>query len=292
MNKFPPKLTFAALCGVSLILWHRPLLDTFALAMTNDEYTHILLILPVVVALIFQARRERGFQPELWMGAAGLLLVVLLVAAGAKWGHPTTGSDVQRTIDMVSLVMWWNVSFLLCFGSRYLRAFRFPLFFLFALAPLPKIVLDPIITILQRGSTVAAQALFLLFRVPVYRDSTTLLIPGLEIDVTTECSSIRSSLILLVTTMVLAHLLLKTSWRKAFLVLIALPLSVAKNGLRIFTIGMLGSKVDPSYLTGHLHRQGGIIFLLIALAGVFVLLWILRRSETVVPPRQLHPQTP
>ena len=119
-----------------------------------------------------------------------------------------------------------------------------------------------------------------------------LLIPGLELDVTTECSSIRSSLILLVTTMVLAHLLLRTRWRKILIVLIALPLSIAKNGLRIFTIGILGSKVDPDYLTGHLHRQGGIIFLLIALAGIFVLLWILRRGESVVPAPQLRPQTP
>ena len=165
----------------------------------------------------------------------------------------------------------------------------FSLFFLFALVPLPTIAVDAIVTFLQRWSTIAAQALFLLFRVPVYREATMLLIPGLELDVTTECSSIRSSLILVVTTMVLAHLLLKSPWRKAFVVLVALPLSVAKNGLRIFTIGILGSKVDASYLTGHLHRQGGIIFLLIALAGIFVLLWILRRGETAVPPQQLRP---
>jgi exosortase/archaeosortase family protein len=106
-----------------------------------------------------------------------------------------------------------------------------------------------------------------------------LAIPGLDIDVTAECSSIRSSLMLLVTTMVLAHLLLGKTWRKVVVVALAIPLSVAKNGLRIFIIGMLGSRVDPAYLTGRLHRHGGIVFFLIALGAIFILLWFFRRGE-------------
>jgi hypothetical protein len=42
---------------------------------------------------------------------------------------------------------------------------------------------------------------------------------------------------------------------------------------------MAGTRVDPSYLTGKLHRQGGIIYFLIALAIIFVFLWIARRGE-------------
>jgi len=86
-----------------------------------------------------------------------------------------------------------------------------------------------------------------------------------------------------VTTMVLAHLLLNSTWRKALVVAIAIPLSVAKNGLRIFVIGMLGSRVDPAYLTGNLHHHGGIVFFLIALAAIFLLLWFLRRGEERAP---------
>jgi len=290
MNKLPPRLTFAVLCAVSLILWYRPLLDTFALATGNDQYTHILLILPVVAALIIQGWRERGYQPQIWIRGRSPLLFLLVVYA-TKWIHMGESSDVRLAIEMAILVVWWIASFLFCFGLPALRAFRFPLLFLFALVPLPRIVLDPVVAILQQGSTLAAQFLFLLFRVPVSREATALLIPGLEIDVTAECSSIRSSLMLLVTTMVLAHLLLNTPWRKVLIVLVALPLSVAKNGLRIFSIGMLGTRVDPSYLSGHLHRQGGIIFLLIALAAIFVLLWILRRGEMVGPAPQLGPET-
>jgi exosortase/archaeosortase family protein len=88
---------------------------------------------------------------------------------------------------------------------------------------------------------------------------------------------------LVVTTMVLAHLLLRSFWRKALVIAVAIPLSVAKNGLRIFVLGMLGTRVDPSFLTGRLHRQGGIIYFLIALSAIFLLLWILRHGEKEIP---------
>jgi len=64
---------------------------------------------------------------------------------------------------------------------------------------------------------------------------------------------------------------------------VAIPLSVAKNGLRIFVLGVLTTKVDPSFLTGRLHRQGGIIYFLLALLAIFGLLWILRRGENKRP---------
>jgi exosortase/archaeosortase family protein len=86
-------------------------------------------------------------------------------------------------------------------------------------------------------------------------------------------------MMLLVTSILCAYLLLRSFWRKVLVVAVAIPFSVAKNGLRIFALGVLATKVDPGFLTGRFHRQGGIIFFLIALLGIFVLLWILRLSE-------------
>jgi exosortase len=126
--------------------------------------------------------------------------------------------------------------------------------------------------------------------VPVSQDGVVLNIPGLTVEVSQECSSIRSSSMLLVTTMVLAQVLLRSPWRKALVIAVAIPLSIAKNGLRIFTISMLGTHVDPGYLTGRLHHQGGIVFFMIALATVFLLIWLLRRGEdSYVPAAALLP---
>ncbi|MGA9497382.1 MAG: exosortase/archaeosortase family protein, partial [Terriglobales bacterium] len=140
-------------------------------------------------------------------------------------------------------------------------------------------VLNEIVDLLQQGSAFAAYALFVAVGVPATQNGILVTIPGLTVEVAQECSSIRSSSMLLVTTMVLAHVLLRSPWRKLLVIVFAVFLSVAKNGLRIFTIAILGTRVDPAFLTGRLHRQGGIVFFMIALIAVFVLLWIFRKGE-------------
>jgi len=62
-------------------------------------------------------------------------------------------------------------------------------------------------------------------------------------------------------------------------ILAAIPLSIAKNGFRIFMLSVLAVYVDPSFLHGWLHHQGGIVFFLVFLAGLFALLWLLAWAE-------------
>jgi exosortase len=271
--------------AVSLLVGWRPLIDTNALALRDDAYTHILLILPVSLALILIEWRSLKpiVAPNVRVGSA-VVAIAVLVAIFMTGPRTWLASDVQLSIRMFALVLSWIGSFILCFGSQASRTVLFPLGFLFGLVPLPQFALNEIVRLLQQGSAFAAHVLFAAAGVPVAQDGFLLTVPGLTVEVAKECSSIRSSSMLLVTTIVLAHLLLRSPWRKAFVIGAAVFLSVAKNGLRIFTIVMLATRVDPAYLTGKLHRDGGIIFFLIALAGVFVLLWILR-------PREHLPQT-
>lgn len=278
------------LLAVSLLVGWRPLVDTFALALRNDEYTHILMILPISVALIvleWPFLRSK-VTPSVPLG--GVLLAAAIMFAGFARRSSSLSSDVQLSVAMFALVLSWIGAFVFCFGLRVSRSVLFPLGFLFGLVPFPQLILDRVVRLLQQGSTLAAGALFSVFGVPVAQDGFLLTVPGLTVEVAQECSSIRSSSMLLVTTMVLAQLLLRSPWRKALVIAIAVPLSVAKNGLRIFTIVMLATRVDPAYLTGRLHREGGIVFFTIALAAILGLIWILRRSEgKVVRTTVLHP---
>ena len=89
------------------------------------------------------------------------------------------------------------------------------------------------------------------------RDGLIISIPGLDLEVASECSSIRSSTMLIVITLVLAHLFLQSRRRKVFLLAASLPLAVVKNAIRIFTIAELGTRVDPAYLDGKLHHTTG-----------------------------------
>jgi exosortase len=283
---------------VSIVFWWHPLVVTLELALANDAYTHILLIFPLSAALIYldskymdskapdsKALRIRP-QPSPSIGAA-LLALALVIGGYARWGMGATPGDVRLSLGMFALVMWWLASVLLCFGARTFHSFLFPLCFLFLMVPIPDFALSRIIEFLQQQSALAARIMFRAARVPVTQDGIMLSIPNLDIEVSLECSSIRSSLMLVVTTMVFAHLFLRSWWRKVLLVAAAIPLSVAKNGLRIFTIAELGTRVDPGFLDGKLHHNGGILFFGIAVVAVGALLWVLRRTE--LPASSAHP---
>jgi len=261
------------------------LLATLTLALRNDQYTHILLILPVSLALIFlespflEWPSPKGMSTPNTRAGFVFLAIAVLAAIFTVVRSATLPQDVQLSIRMFALVLFWIGTCIVSLGSRAARALLFPLCFLFWLVPFPSSILNAVVTLLQQGSSLTAHALFSAVGVPVSQDGVVLNIPGLTVEVSQECSSIRSSSMLLVTTMVLAQVLLRSPWRKALVIAVAIPLSIAKNGLRIFTISMLGTHVDPGYLTGRLHHQGGIIFFMIALATVFLLIWILRRGE-------------
>jgi exosortase len=190
--------------------------------------------------------------------------------------------DVRLTLGMLALVSWWLGSVVLCFGGDVLRRFALPLCFLFLLAPVPDVVLSELVRWLQNGSAWSATVLFRAVGETAERSGIFISLATLKIEVAEECSSIRSSCLLLVTTIVLAQLFLRSWWRKGVLIAAAIPLSVAKNGLRIFTIAEFGTRVDAGFLNGKLHHQGGIVFLGIAVAAVVMLLWAIRRSEVAV----------
>jgi exosortase len=271
---------FLFLCLPSLILaWH-PLLLTYRLALEKDAYTQILLILPLSLAFIYSDWKSQlvDHRSGIVIGSILLACAAFLAAASALRIIAST-ADAQLAVRMFALVIWWIGSFVLCFGRTASHAMLFPLCFLLWMVPLPSALIDQVIRWLQEGSALAAKLLFLTVGVPVAQDGLKLSIPGLTVEVAAECSSIRSSLMLLMTTMVLAQLLLRSPWRKLLLIALAVPLTVAKNGLRIFSLAMLGTHVDPGFLTGKLHHQGGIVFFALALLGIFLLLWFLHITE-------------
>ncbi len=284
VSQCSPIFLYGVLTALSVAVWFRPLVSSFSLAYRDSEYTHLLLIIPVSLTLIFLDWRTQAEGSRLSLSLGSVLMVLTLaVAVALRLGVVHLHPDERLSLNMLALDLWWIGAFVFCFGFSAFERAVFPLCFLFWLVPIPQVLLDPVVRLLQEGSAVSADLFFAIAGVPVAREGTIITIPGLVIVVARECSSIRSSLMLVVTTMVLAQMLLRSPWRKALVIAVAVPLSVVKNGLRIFVLGMLGTRVDPSYLTGRLHHQGGIIYFLIALAAIFLCLWIARRGDEQLP---------
>lgn len=259
-------------------------------ALSVDQYSHILLVVPVSAALFYVSRKSL-LQDRRYSLAGGAVLAVLVAAFFYARAHTAALSrSACLSLSMLFFVTWCLAGFLLCYGTPVFRRAAFPLLFLILMVPLPDSALERTISMLQDGSATASCTLFRAAHIPYVRHGIVVQLPKLDIEIAEECSGIRSSLILLLSGLVLAHLYLDSAWKKAVLTLSVIPITVAKNGLRIFVLSVLGMYVDPSFLSGKLHRDGGILFFALAFAPLGALIWLLqkvrlrRRPPSPVPP--------
>jgi exosortase/archaeosortase family protein len=104
-------------------------------------------------------------------------------------------------------------------------------------------------------------------------------LPGIVIQVAQECSGIRSSLVLFITSLLASYLFLKSPWRRAVLVSLVIPLAILRNGFRILVIGLLCVYVGPQMINSVIHHRGGPLFFALSLIPLFLLLWWLRKGK-------------
>lgn len=277
---------FLLLCVFSAAVWWQTICRTFRLAVGNEAYTHILLVVPACAVLI--ALRLRGAaadsNPNRRPGLVLLTLAALIGIAGLHWNETNSSAvGLRWTLEVLALVTWWIGSFVICFGFRTARTCTFPLLFLLWLVPMPQTALAHVIAFLQQGTATVAREMFAVIGVPVRQSGTLLTVPGLSAEVAEECSSIRSSMILVLVATVMACLMLRSYWSRTLVILLSVPLAVAKNALRVFTLVGLGAYVDPAVLNSPLHHQGGILFLAIALVMLFIVVRLALRLEVQEP---------
>jgi exosortase len=270
------------LLALLAILGRNALFLVFQLALTNPEYSHILLVIPVVLVFLYLEQGREAFEgptsPGLGVGFVMAGIVVWLVSRRVP-----TADGLDLTLRVSALVLAaWAVAYLV-YGWGFVRAALFPIAFLCLLIPLPTSAVTKLTLVLQSGSTTAAYLLFKIFGVPVTRDGFVLSLRSVDIEVAKECSGIRSTVMLLVTALVLGQWYLRAPWRRTLVVLAVFPVGILRNGLRIFVLSILGTYVDEGWLEGNLHHRGGIAFFMAGLAMIVLLLWLLGRSERKGP---------
>lgn len=282
-------ILFWSLIAASIILFRTPLATVFHYSVTNslasdvehDKYSYPLFIPLVSAALVFLERQkifkvvQYGYLP----GAILLLLATALKFLSME-GLSRFGLDYVLSMELLSLVIFWCGTFILCYGMRALRAGAFPILFLLLAVPIPDFILDKPITAIQHGSADVSSVLFGLFGLPVLRDGLVFILPNVAIRVEKECSGIHSALAIIIVSCIAGYLFLNTTWKKILLLLLALPIVCVTNGLRIACITLLAEYVNVGFLYGNLHRSGGVIFFMTALLLLFSMLQLLKIGES------------
>ena len=249
---------------------------------SNDDSSYLILI-PFISAGVLFVERHKVFRNLSYDKVLSSSLVVLsaCVALSTSLGMSASAPVLQLSGYVLSLVLVWAAGFAFLFGRTATKAAYFPLLFLFLMVPLPSSILDRITYYLQVGSAWITGALFDFLGVPVLRDGLVFHLARVSIEVAKECSGIRSSMVLLILALVIVHFSLTRFWTKALFLSCGLLMMVLKNGIRIATLTLLAIYVDPAFLYGRLHRQGGIAFFLFALLLLVPVLRLLQRSEAL-----------
>jgi exosortase len=226
--------------------------------------------------------RKAIFAINSYSFRAGISLIVagLLSYWLGKSSFVELNQNDYLALMMFSFFLCINGGFIGLYGSRAFRKALFPLLFLIFIIPIPTAILDPLIRILQVGSAHFTYVIFKIIGIPVFRDGMVFELPGIAIEVAKECSGIRSSLALIITSTIAGYLFLQTGWKRIVLVLSIFPITIIKNAIRITTLSWLAVYVDKTFLTDSwLHSGGGIVFFLLALTFLAPVLLFLKKTE-------------
>jgi len=256
------------------------------MAISNDDASYLLLI-PFICAWLLFVESGRIFQDFSYDVAfgAGFLFLAACVAIGSRFAGGMSRPGLQLSGYVLSLVLVWVAGFALLFGRASARRSYFPLLFLFLVIPLPSFFLDGVIHLLQAGSAWITGAFFDLFGVPALREGLVFHLARVNIEVARECSGIRSSMALLILALLVAHFRLRHLESKILFIASGLFMMILKNGIRIASLTLLAVYVDPSFLDGRLHHQGGVVFFVLALLLLLPVLSLLQGWESRRPVR-------
>ncbi len=288
LKRLRPFLMFTLLLALG---FGKPLYDLARYAMDNELYSHILLVPFVSLGLIWVKRPQLSLDsrpaPQF---AVFPFTIGLTVLAGFWFGidsgwQPTTEDYLALTIfPLMTFVIGACCLFL---GHETGRAIAFPITFLFCMVPFPTVFRDLIEVFFQQTSMAAAYAMLHLGGTPVFRQGLELQLPGFRMEVAQDCSGIRSSLMLFITSLLAGHLFLRSPWKRGWLALAVIPLGILRNGLRIFTIGELCVHVSPDMINSYLHRRGGPVLFCVIADPVF--LAVILPAEVGAPPLLVPP---
>ncbi len=261
------------------LLYRAPLLSLANLATHDDNASHIFLIPLISAWLLFLDRKHLSLPRSLGYSDSLILMIPAFLIVYFSLSSQSLTLSGRLTFLILSLVLFLQAGFIAIAGRRTARQSWFAMAFLFLAVPLPDSIANHFIYALQAASAWIAELLFNWSGVPVLRDGFIFHLPRVNIEVAQECSGIRSSIALLILAILIAHFAFRPFWKKALFIAAGLAMMVVKNGVRIVTLTLLANYVDPDFLFGKLHHQGGIVFFLLGLVLLLPIYKLLTRGE-------------
>lgn len=265
----------AALTAVAfVVLFAQPIYLLVRDWWTLPEAGHGLLLAPVAIWLAWKSGIRPDAKGNVALGVTMLVLAVLIrFAAGLAAELFTMRASVVLALGGLTvyhygfkqLLRWWLPFLLACLSI-----------------PLPELITQAIALPLQFRASALGAALLRWREIPVLLTGNVIRLPGHELFVTEACSGLRSLTALLALAVLMGGLMFKHPVTRFLLVLLAIPIAILINGVRVFLTGFLVFFVDPKLGEGFMHLTEGWLLFLVSLASIGALAWLGVKAERFV----------
>lgn len=265
------------LAGLIALIYGRILAGLFLDWGKDPNYSHGFLVVPACAWILWKERARFAATPikPSWWGLgiiAGSLTILIVGVLGAEL-------FLSRT-SLIFLLAGLVIQFR---GWRFFRAAFFPWAILFLAVPLPAIIFNQIALPLQFQASRLASAMLSLVGIPVLREGNVIQLPSLSLDVVEACSGLRSLMSLITLAAFYGYIVDRRTGRRILLVLVAVPIAVVANGLRIMGSGFLGEYWSPDKAEGFFHMFSGLLIFVVSfgllMAFQALVSWPERRSR-------------
>jgi exosortase len=278
-NRF---VLFSLWCAAVISVLGLPLCRLLQHSLNHGYSSHVVL-LPVIIMVITWFKRSEIFaSPTFALSLGARLAVLAMLLFVVRFLFPPA-SYLSAFLLVLSTLLSLIAGFVATFGIPALKNGIYPFWLGTLMLPLPAVVLDKIVYFLQSASASLSFLMFSAIGIPVLKDGFLMSLPGVTIQIAAECSGINSTIALFIVMILVAHESFGSTWRRVFFILLIIPLSIAKNAIRIVTLTLLASRVDPGFLNGRLHHEGGFVFFLLTFALVYPIWKLLRSTEQPKP---------
>lgn len=238
---------------------------------TNPDAGHGLLLLPLAGVLAWRSGISSRASPQPLFGLALLTMAVML--------RYLSGLAAELFTMRLSMVLAALALVVIYAGVRQVLHWWLPVALVLLSIPLPVVVLGSLALPLQLQASQMGAALLEWRHVPVRLDGNVIQLPGRTLFVTEACSGLRSLSALLALGVLIGGLWLRHPATRLLLLLLALPVAIILNGVRVFLTGFLVYFVDPALGDGFMHMTEGWLIFVFAFAILGAISWLLLQVE-------------
>ena len=226
----------------------------------NDDYTYCYLIAPIVLYLIWEKRKDfaRVEARPSWTGLVPLVFGIFLFWLGELAGEFTTMYFASWFV-LVGL-LWMHL------GWQKLKVIWFPIVFIIAMFPPPNFFHFNLTLQLKLISSQIGVAMMQVYGLSAYREGNIIDLGFTKLQVVDACSGLRYLYPLIIMAILLAYFYKGSLWKKALLVLSAIPLTIITNSLRIAMTGILYEIWGPAVAEEFFHGFSGWFIFMFGLA--------------------------